>query len=101
MSFNRGLVSRNRYTGVLIADAGTIATFENVVIEGTREQVSDENGGRGLEVSEDAQLSLSRGNVSGNRYVGALLAAVPSRPLRMWSLKIRNLRPPMDDVAEG
>ena len=75
MSFNRGLVSRNRYTGVLIADAGTIATFENVVIEGTREQVSDENGGRGLEVSEDAQLSLSRGNVSGNRYVGALISS--------------------------
>ena len=42
-----------------------------MVIEGTREQVSDENGGRGLA----AQLSLSRGNVSGNRYVGALISS--------------------------
>ena len=85
LSFTRGLVSGNRDVGVLVAEAGTIATFEDVVIEDTQSQASDGSGGRGMQVSDSAQLSFTRGLVSGNRQVGVLLPMrTPSPPLRMW-----------------
>ena len=50
VSFTRGLVSGNRDVGVVVAvNAGTIATFEDVVIEDTQEEASDGSGGRGMQ----------------------------------------------------
>ena len=74
VSFTRGLVSGNRDVGVLVGDAGAVATFEDVVIEDTQEEASDGTGGRGLNIQEGAQVSFTRGLVSGNREMGILLS---------------------------
>ena len=73
VSFTRGLVSGNRDVGVVVGSAGTIATFEDVVIEDTQEEASDGSGGQGLQIQEGAQVSFTRGLVSGNRDVGVLV----------------------------
>ena len=73
LSFTRGLVSGNRDVGVLVSQPGTIATFEDVVIEDTQERASDGSGGRGLEVSTGASVSFIRGLVSGNRDIGVIV----------------------------
>ena len=57
VSFTRGLVSGNRDLGVFVGSE-SIATFENVVIEDTKEKVSDGSRGWGMQVSGGAQLQL-------------------------------------------
>ena len=75
LSFTRGLVSGNHEVAILIAHAGSIAAFEDLVIKETKERISDGVGGRALQVNSSAQLSLVRGFMSGNRELGVLVSS--------------------------
>ena len=75
VSFTQGFVSGNRDVGVIVLNPETVASFEAMVIEGTQERDSDGSDGRGLQVIDGAELSLTRGLVSGNRQLGVLVSS--------------------------
>jgi hypothetical protein len=74
VNFTRCLVSGNRDVGVSVASAGTFATFDDVVIEDTKEKVFDGSRGRGLSITGGASVSFTRGLVSDNREMGIYLS---------------------------
>ena len=83
VSFTQGFVSGNRDVGVIVLNPETVASFEAMVIEGTQERDSDGSDGRGLQVIDGAELSLT---VALCPAIGSLVlvSSVPSLPLQMW-----------------
>ena len=74
LTLKRGLLRDNRDVGIVVGNAGTSAVFEDVIVQNTGSQVSENNHGRGLQVTDGAQLSYARGLITNNRDVGAFVS---------------------------
>jgi hypothetical protein len=72
----RASIEDNRDSGFLLTGAGTSGAVTDVVVRGTREQVSDGKLGFGLYVEAGAHLSLTHGLIEDNREAGVFITGV-------------------------
>jgi hypothetical protein len=70
LSLTGGAIVGNRTAGVTVSDTGSVISLTNAVIAGTSAQQSDNKGGRGVVVSNGADLSLSKVQVLSNQASG-------------------------------
>lgn len=72
-------ISANHSAGVVAADWGTTVALTGVLIDGTRSQPGDGEGGYGVVVTTGASLVASRLAVLGNRHIGLAVIGAKSR----------------------
>ncbi|MGF1466603.1 MAG: hypothetical protein ACFCGT_10750 [Sandaracinaceae bacterium] len=75
VTLERAVVRRNQEIAVFVHGEGTSTTLSDVAILDTEARPSDGFGGRGLEVSAGAALTLERGLLRGNRDIGIFVAS--------------------------
>ena len=97
---NRALFEQNREVGILAADTGTILNLTDVVIRDTQPQESDRRGGRGMQVSDGAQVEVTRALFEQNREAG-ILAASTGTVLNLTNVVIRNTQSQESDGMYG
>jgi hypothetical protein len=71
VSARRVLLDRNREFAVFLVGAGTVGTFEDLVIRNTRFRENDRQGGMAVRVESGAAAHVRRAAIEGNREVGA------------------------------
>lgn len=74
VELQRGLVERSRSAGVLVAEEGSAATLEDLVVRGTLAGERDGASGYGVSVQRGAVLELRRSLVQENRASGVRVA---------------------------
>lgn len=63
-------LSANRDVGLFVTDAGTTLDATRILVDGTLPQVSDKQGGIGLNVAGGAEVTVQDARLSANRQLG-------------------------------
>lgn len=96
----RALFERNRYTGVIVDGEGSRLTLEDAVIRDTRDQTSDNAGGRGLSVQGGASATVRRALLLRNRQTG-IFAGDPDTYFHLEDIVVRDTQSQGSDQTFG
>jgi hypothetical protein len=96
----RARIDDTRDEGIIVAGAGTSVDASDLVVRGTREQVSDGNYGQGVLVNDGAHLILSRALLDDNRE-GGLVCDNVGTSVEASDVVVRGTREPASTGAHG
>ncbi len=69
-------ITGNRTTGVRVSGVGSLLDARYLRVDGTSEQISDASDGRGLVITDRAEVKLRHARIDGNRDRGVLVDGV-------------------------
>lgn len=92
VEIERILVRDNRYVAIAVDGESTSASFSNLTVEDTLDQVADRRGGFGLVASDFGRISVSRGRIRRSREFGAV--GTSSATIRLLDTELRDVEPP-------
>jgi hypothetical protein len=90
----------NRELGLFASDDGTAVTATGLLVENTQPQVSDQTGGRGIEVTDGASLTVTGSTIRNNRELGLFAFGVGTR-VEATGLLVENTQPQVSDQTFG
>ena len=79
LTLDEARLSGNRVIGLKVANPGSTVAATGLLIDATLPQQVDNVGGRGAEVSDGAQVTLSEARLSANRDVGLAVSGAATR----------------------
>jgi hypothetical protein len=94
----RAVMDDNRATGIAIMGADTSVAANDVVVRGTREQASNGEEGRGLNIQDGAQLTVTRALLEDNQDCGVFVQAAV---VEASDLVVRDTNPRLLDGSGG
>jgi hypothetical protein len=97
---SRALIDANLEIGVFVASVGTSVEASDLVVRGTREQVADGLGGRGIAIQGGAQVVLSRALIDDDRESG-IIAFGAGTSVEASDLVVRGIREEASDGRRG
>jgi hypothetical protein len=100
VNVERALVERNRHIAVYAGFLGTALSLQDVTVRDTLSQASNKRGGRGLEVGNDAHVTVRRTAFERNLDLG-VLAYSPATTLSLTEVLVRDTRSRESDQTSG